>query len=724
MQTETRHNSITGGQNAENKLISAFIHELNLSRRHLQTYPSGHPMIATAIEKVLELIDPLFATYQSFTLGVAKDALMFEQQWLGKDNPSYRDFANTLFELDIAAIHFNSKPTINELLILSDLMNSDRQIIKLQGGINAQLQQLKLSSIEITPVNYAAFKTTDLDPEQQKELAESLWENFLNGLLGKSQIGQELETKNLALLDAKAIAHILNEHCNLSNQELAEAVADFVEQLRLYGDNLFSPGQQFADLIAALNPDLRSQFINSTFQQIAEQQDQPQTTLHVLPKELIEAAMLQLNKDKPDLSATIFNLLGKLNMHYDPTSGQITSGEQNKYDAIGERLKTLFREEDKGKFTPDSYQATLDHIVLKNDMVQLNNPETTALRNTLLNSTTEGHNCAIIFNLLQNDQLQPEQAHAMQRNLIDLAHFFLETGNFKDLSYLHDRLNHYLYDFPQMGQDRTGQLQEALNEPAFHQEVLDNLSRWDEEKQREITAYLKMTGAAITGSLIERLATTDDKSLRRLYLTSLASLGQTAHQEIYQNLNDQRWYLVRNLLAALRLQNDPIDVSQLEKLEKHPHLRVNQELLQLLFKFDQSGANELIRKQLGSDDPEIRLHAVKLADMSRDPAIVKKLLGLLERGKLNDETYSIKQQIIKSLNGIGSAEALPTLEKLLKPGRLLTAKRKLELQKEILANLDKYPFEQVKPLLQGIIRTKRKPLCGLATEKLRHLLRK
>jgi len=714
-------------QSAVSQLLASFIYELNIARRHLQTYPPGHPMISSAVEKVLAQTEALFASQPEFLLGAADDALRFGDQWLDRSNPNFKDFAKALARLDIAAIRFKGAPPQAELIRLSGLLNYDRQTLREQGGLDAVLKQLQLTSITVFPIDYSAFHTIELDPEQTDLLADSVWEKFLNGLMENTLIYREGLEKDIAKLDPQLIAEILNKHCDLSNAENPaheQALAQFIEQMgRIEGGHL-ATGEKFAKLVEHLNPELRRHFLNSTFRHIAEKFQSPEQALQILPSTLVALALEELNREQLNISSNILSLLNKLSQYNNPLFNQLTTGATEELGSIGEQLKTLFREEDKGKFTPESYQQTLDRIVLYEHQYQPSENDSRQLRQLLLESSNERNNSAIIFNLLEEKEIHPEHASNMQANLIELANYFLATGDFKGLTYLHQRLQNFHKKNPEVALERTVQLQEQLNSAEFHKEILDNIARWDERKQQEIAAYIKTAGAAIAGSLIERLAQEEDKSLRRIYLSSLAGLGKKAHPAIYAALADERWFLVRNLLAALRLQRDQVDAKKLIQLENHPHPRINQELLQLLFKFDRDRAEKLLKKQLESNDPKLLLHALQLAELSRDQEVVRKLLTLLTTGKLTDENLPLKRQIVKSLNGIGSIDAIPVLEKLLKPGFLFTSKRKLALQKEIIAQLDKYPFDRVNPLFQKMVRSRQKQLSSLAAEKLRQIIRK
>lgn len=720
------HNNAEQRQAASRELLSTFIHELNITRRHLQTYPTGHPIIAKGIENVLQRLTPLFRQYPSISLGVAKNSLLFEHQWFKQEDARVRDFALALSKRDIAAVHFTTKPSRSELLKFAAFLNLDQQDVEGRGGIGPLLESLQLTQIKLTPVDYSAFRTTENEPQASGQQAATLWEDFLSRLLEGSLTDKQHQ--KLATLSPQAIAEILNKNYVLTDSPLAQnheqAIADFIARAHATENQLKPAGQQFGLLIEQLSPKLRSQFINSTFRHLDNNPAISEESLQTLTGPLLNMALQQLEQKQLQLSSNMLNLIGKLGQSYAPNPQHLNSTIDITPDELGSRLKILFREEEKDKFTPESYQVTLDEITLQNHHFQLDPKQAKRLRKQLLSSSMEKHNCAIIFNLLEQEKLQPESEDGLENNLVELAQFFLATGDFNALGYLQQRLGRFLQQHPDKGPARTSHLQQRLNGSEFNREVLDNLSRWDEQKQQEIRAYIKIAGNSIAEPLIERLSVEEDKTLRRTYLNTLASLGKAAHDAIYQMLRDERWYVVRNLLTALKMQDDPLDLKKISHLEKHSHLRVNQEYLQLLFKFDRNRADLLLTKLLKSKDPQLLMHAVQLAEQSRDPATVQQLLALLNAEKLTDETLPLKQQIVKSLCASGAENAFPTLQKLLNPGLLFTSKRSLELQKEIVRHLDKLPAQQVTPLLRKLANSRRKELNSLAAEKLRQLVRK
>src|SRR5512139_3855150 len=77
----------------DTRLLSDFIYSLNIARRQVTAYPSGHPMIAAAAEKLLALLEKVLEFRREVTLGIARDTLLLDGKQLDHTNPVYRDFA-------------------------------------------------------------------------------------------------------------------------------------------------------------------------------------------------------------------------------------------------------------------------------------------------------------------------------------------------------------------------------------------------------------------------------------------------------------------------------------------------------------------------------------------------------------------------------------------------------------------------------------------------------
>ena len=93
--------------NLDKPLLTAFLHELNIARRKLLLYPADHPQVSASTSKTLEILNELFYSDPVITLGIAPNALYFEQLWLDKEDSTNQEFAKFFSALGIASISFH-----------------------------------------------------------------------------------------------------------------------------------------------------------------------------------------------------------------------------------------------------------------------------------------------------------------------------------------------------------------------------------------------------------------------------------------------------------------------------------------------------------------------------------------------------------------------------------------------------------------------------------------
>lgn len=723
----------------DTRMLSNFIYEINIARRHMSTYPTGHPMIGMATDKVLNLLEHLFEFRPEIGFGVARDALMFEGEWLDRKNPVYRDFAAFLFSRGIAAIHFMRHADRDEFIRLNLMLRAERSEIQKYGGYPALLQSQQITHIKIVPVDYRSFTTveeeriTSADYDKERE---PLWENFLFGMMEGiiDPAGSSLYMP--ADFDPRLVAGILNrksEGKGMTGKENYDAViTSFISQIGTSGSGQRGvsgskgPGtEELGELISELNPELRRQFLNSTFRTLDTQQTKAESVLGAFPEELILDSLNQVNEQKMQVSTNILNLLGKLSKHQDRGSGRSNIQGQVSFDKLeaGKRMELIFREEDNEQFIPEAYQNALNTIVSTEQISLLKNEEMEALRAALDSQSVERQTSAIAFEIMIAGA-DTDLESTLQRNLVDLARFFLDTGDFSALGDLHQRWVDYLNRDELATFFLAEEVLENLHSREFVNETLDALDRFGSEKQEEVRNYILAVGTPFADELINRLAEIESMTVRRYYMDCLKDMGRDAHEAIIENITDERWYLVRNLILVVAQQQDPALIKKLYPLIDYPHPRVHQEVLKLMFAYNRPRAERQILEELMSNDISTQIYAVQIADRSQDKAVQRQLLKIMRDAPLAGEGFELKVQILRALAKIGDAGVVSFLENLIKSGNLRHPKLFRRLRLEAIKTLGRYPTSAASPLLETLARTANTEIATIATEQLRLLRRR
>ncbi len=713
--------------NPDKPLLTCFLHELNISRRQLSLYPPEHPQIVTSINRTLDILGDLFFSHQVITLGIAPDALYFEQLWLDKEDPAHREFANFFSAAGIASISFRRGLNGPELIRLNQLLCSNQKAPETLASLDNQLEQQQIEHISLVPIDYDAFQANLDLTQQEPATGNQLWENFLHGLhSGILDFGDSDSTIDLA-----AIADIFNQKLvgsQMEREQSSRSINSFIENSIQATTNTQSPAsnEKLSVLLDKLSPDAQQEFLNYAFQALDHHQDKAPDILRKIPQHLIQNTIAGKDRQSLNLSSRLFGLINNLAstpvqvfQHNIKTKSAPLSNEM-----VRARLDVLFSEERQDLYMPDSYQSALHNILSDNNIVgTIPDDEKQKLKEQIENHSVEENCTAIIFELLQN-QLDPEHEKAIEQNLLELSRFFLDIGDFVSLRAIHNNWSEYLYRGNATASIFNEKVLSNHTQPTFIAEVLEGIDLWGEEKHQEIADYIIAVGEPYSEPVIEYLGFAPKWSERQLWMDILEGIGGDAQQMIVRSLKDERWYLVRNLLIILGKDLDPNNLKVILRLIEHPHPKVRIEVIRNLFRCNPATANRQLLKELISHDPETQSAAIQIADLSRDPKILSILHKNLETPITNDTELELKKQIVKTLTRIGHKESLPILRRILQKQGLLVSRRIKQLQIEILQNLALFPGASVEKLLHELATGKHKQLVKLAIEQRRNFIRR
>ena len=700
-------------------LLTTFLHELNVSRRKLSLYPPDHPQIVTSVGSTLEILNELFHSNPTITLGISPGALYFEQLWLDKEDSTNQQFADYFSSIGIASISFKQGLNDSELIRFNQLLRSDPNTIESFGGFDKLLEQQLIEHISVVPINYDAFQAHQDFTGEEVSSENSLWENFLHGLHNGILDFGNLESA----LDLSAVADIFNQKLignERERKQSSHSIALFIDSSIKQTQDLQSQTEndnKLVSLLGQLSPDAQKEFLSSAFQSLDQHHDAAPNILQKIPPHLLQNTIAGKNRQDLNLSSRLFGLINNLaNTSTQTFNHNIkTKSAPLSEDMVRARLDVLFSEERQDLYMPDNYQAALHNILSDNVVGSIPDDEKLKLKNQIENQAVEQSCAAIIFEIL-HQKLDSEQEESIQQNLLDLSRYFLDTGDFITLRDIHINWSRYLYSGDSSASIFDEKVLSNHAQPMFISEVLDGIDLWGEEKHQEIADYVIAVGEPYSEPVIEYLGLAPKWSERQLWMQILEGIGGDAQQMIVHSLKDQRWYLVRNLLIVLGKDLDPNNIKVIHQLLRHPHPKVRLEVMRNLFSCNPATANRQLLKELHSEDLEARFSAVQIADLSQDPTVISILHKNLSSIPSNNTELELQKQIVRTLTRIGNKESLPILRRLLQKQSLLVSRRVKQLHVEIFQNLALFPGSSAEKLLIELTNSKHKQLARLAIE--------
>jgi hypothetical protein len=687
----------------DTRALSALIIELNIARRNCCSYPEGHPVIDSSLRKAFDIYNALLSTREEFMIGVTRDSLMVEDVCLEKNNQVYRDFAGILFDHSIGALVLRPGLEIGELREFTRILNMKRDQLFEQGGIENIWKVSNISAISILAIHYdmlSAIEEETVRCSTPQDHGVDIWERFAKGLC-RGLLSRDAGSGND--LDPELLASILNRQY--------ETVMDYIPDYGKTITDIFQKDdiiryasthhvdlyyEKLAAFVGKMNPQLRLQFLNSTFDiKTSGRESLTEKILNRFSTDTIVDVLDELNRNQSAVPPVILGLLQRLGRH-SPNPRKHPDKEITEHDDFYQKLRNIFREHASEEFIPAEYQLNLNRIIASEEIPLQDREEMQELMGTFDADEMESRISEILLLLFIDDPTAGDPAK-MVENLTDMCGYFLETGDYAQLRRI----------IIQTRDDRfpvelRRNFHEFFSGRQFLEEVLNGLNTWGKTKFEDVRLIITEIGEPFTEVLLDRLAEEESMSLRRFLIERLQERGNLAADSVIRRFSDNRWYFLRNLIMIIRAVGDDSHIDNLRPLARHPNLRVRQETLKTLLHFHDPVAEQQILQDMENKDHEVRINAIRLSDKSNSQRVFDRLLSFLARPGFSARECELKCAAVQTLAEFGRSDALPLLTRILESRNLFHPVSLNRLKMEIIRSIERYPSEAAQTILRKI----------------------
>ena len=153
---------------------------------------------------------------------------------------------------------------------------------------------------------------------------------------------------------------------------------------------------------------------------------------------------------------------------------------------------------------------------------------------------------------------------------------------------------------------------------------------------------------------------------RKNVIDALISLGKKDIQMLARKLDDQRWYVVRNIIYILRKIGDRRAIDYLLKTVRHGDIRVRKEVIKALGELGGHEVVQTLRECLDDPDVQVRTAAVKaFGTIGSEPA-KKILLDKISDKSFKDKGLEEKKEFFETIARWKDAEVFDFLVKIMK----------------------------------------------------------
>ena len=527
--------------------MADFLVEFSIVLNKRAMYPAGHPQLHAAAERFARRLAVLLDSRQAIILGVARHRLVIESVTTDPNNALLRELALRLHRHRIASIHLARGVTLDQIQSLLESLSADPQ--RGDGPLGGRLDRTgPWEHIRLRPVGYDKLALqADADGEaslNEPEVIRDPWVELAR--LALAHEGRADEAVDDPLVLAQAIDRKSGEvaYDRVVLGYLTQIAEEISGRKGPVDDQL---GERISSLIKALDPEALRQLLASGGTASERRRFALNASQVLAADAVMEVVKAAAEASQQSISHNLLRLLTKLAHHAE--SGPV--GIRAEADgALRTNVARLIGDWELDDPNPDTYTAILEGMVQHAPMDQ---------------SMDSRSGCApeiLVKMALELDSLGPTVYRAVE-----------ELLSRRELP----RLAELLKAAPHT--ETVEKLWQYVATP----ERLELALAASPMDQESVAILVDRIGAGATNSLIDRLASAQDRSTRAAIMKQLQALGPGVGSTAVARLADAPWYLQRNILVLLGKRGSwPAEFSPLSYAQ-HADARIRREGIKLLF---------------------------------------------------------------------------------------------------------------------------------------------
>ncbi len=575
--------------------------ELSTGVHRFAMYPPGHPSLAPLSENVHQRLKRVLQSRPSVTIGVAHHSLVVDEGASDPNHPVIGDLARRLHDHQLGALSFDKGITIQQVEDLIQRLSHDVErgyepLGLLQGRKAPEWPHVGLFPIGYDQLEISAGEDVGVEApagEAVPDRAAELWRGLASSALD--------EDGGAGVADPVLLAERIA--ATRGDEEKEEEVVGNLLQLTEF---LQQPSSEVSDevrsqvsgLIEALDPetlehlldmggdfDKRKKFVLDASQSLA---------VDSVIKILESAA----SASGQNISTLLVRLLKKLALHAQEPSAP---GAEEAKTALRDNVEELIQNWNLEDPNPDRYTMVLDAMANANPALKTESrgeERSGALRVVQMALEVDAFGTTVEAAL--DDLLGRREIAALLDLIEDVDHDNKVARKIGDL--LSDGRRFY----------------QLLTEDVLDESTIGRLA--------------DRIGEDAVDPLLRVLSEADSRELRRKVFDQLIRMGPMIGPWVMSHLEDERWFVKRNMLALVqRMDPRPPELDPEDYL-RHSDARVRREGFALAITYPAHRARAMSLALADSDERLVRL-ALGVAAKGLTPALVPAILNRVVRAE-------------------------------------------------------------------------------------------
>ncbi|MEK7689275.1 MAG: HEAT repeat domain-containing protein [Deltaproteobacteria bacterium] len=235
--------------------------------------------------------------------------------------------------------------------------------------------------------------------------------------------------------------------------------------------------------------------------------------------------------------------------------------------------------------------------------------------------------------------------------------------------------------------------------------MITRLCSRHEERRKEIQQILILSGEEAIKQLLTSLVDRDDAYSRRQIFNALIMFGEMVRIETEKCLDDERWFVVRQMVSLLGEIGSPRSLEAIKTAFGHKDVRIKKEVLKAVAKIPSNESTAFLLERLLEDNAALKFQAIISLGVLKDPAAVKPLGNLAMKKYFFNENIELRKEAARSLGIIGGKVATAILKNLLQKKVFWGKKQNDEVRSVAAISLGRIGGKDAMDLLEDVAAT-------------------
>lgn len=242
-----------------------------------------------------------------------------------------------------------------------------------------------------------------------------------------------------------------------------------------------------------------------------------------------------------------------------------------------------------------------------------------------------------------------------------------------------------------------------LTKGSFLQWLIEYISSDQGDEEAEVGEYiLRAIGKDAVVSLINALVTENSRFGRRRLVNVLVSIGEPVVPWALKMLDDQRWYVVRNMATILGGIGSKEAIKGLSRLINDQDGRIRREIARSLGRARDPQAEELLLKMLCDPDPAVQLMAISASSFHKTEKMLDALWKLYKGTSIGSQDWGLLPAIVQSIGRMGLEKGSIYLESVVNKKHIFMHKRWKSVRQAAIQALGDLGGEKAESLLSRL----------------------